>query len=698
MDFPDLQREWRAHEGARRRFFNLRRFLVNYAMEGTAQPSVFGETSDLPAAPIPAGDPASRRRTTVKRRSFSVIEDLARQEEESQLPSEEKKYIVINAVEQGKVNKIRAYLQNAQLAQDKTLWNMRNKNGDTPLLVAIKDRDLQMMHLLCSNWPTLELGSTDRPQERSAVHLLVLMRVEDDIIQFFLNHADLSAVDRRGWGIVHFCAFAANKDILERLKDAGYFDYSSFPASGDGARKVLPPHRLNLRNKDGSTGNAQQHHTEVTSTSQQSKKAKPKTRSPLRGLQRYGTLAAIPDQESDAEISDEECGADPMESLAEKQHSNDDDFAESLATASLKLLGSYGAEKRRKVDQAREKVEEEVQSAFSFVASDPLPPLHIAAAGGHADVCLFLIHECSQAVTEQSLEGGKTPLHCACHAGHPHIVKLLLHAIDEDKALETPDSNGWAPLHFLAWSGLQLVSKQQDKMGDAHFLNLSPSPRTGTLGTTWNKQTTTFSPSSRRGPRSVGTRVLTQDAWKLSAVDIARKKHLTGWLLNSDEHHFASGTSSFSSSGNVYGNGNGNSLLWCARCARRVTEKTEEEDSDDADDKRDVEMVSGGVGGGGVGGSGGIGVGTAPRSAGGVMIKNVTTSNKMHTTTRSVSPNKKTTTAAISMLCKKCHLVHYCSKKCQQADWPAHKRECREFRERAAEELANASLYALNNR
>jgi hypothetical protein len=30
--------------------------------------------------------------------------------------------------------------------------------------------------------------------------------------------------------------------------------------------------------------------------------------------------------------------------------------------------------------------------------------------------------------------------------------------------------------------------------------------------------------------------------------------------------------------------------------------------------------------------------------------------------------------------CKRCYTVYYCNKECQEADWPAHKRECTEWR------------------
>mmetsp|Transcript_6721 Transcript_6721/g.16467 ORF Transcript_6721/g.16467 Transcript_6721/m.16467 type:complete len:131 (+) Transcript_6721:193-585(+) len=130
MDFPDLQLQWRLHERSRRRFFNLRRFLVNYAMEGGAvvhqegtpqgnavggaareagegsagEPVFAGRGRTLagndnmdgtsPDQVIPGSPSPGRRRTTVKRRSFSVMEDLARQEEDS-LSDAEKKLIII---------------------------------------------------------------------------------------------------------------------------------------------------------------------------------------------------------------------------------------------------------------------------------------------------------------------------------------------------------------------------------------------------------------------------------------------------------------------------------------------------------------------------------------------------------------------------------------------------------------------------
>ncbi|CAD7962691.1 unnamed protein product, partial [Amoebophrya sp. A120] len=202
MDFPDLQREWRLHERARRRFFNLRRFLVNYAMEGlnSGDRSGFLEhqnESHTDSSPdhgkqqgAPTGAPSgnnspensnSRRRTTVKRRSFSVMEDVAKQEE-NLLSTEERKMIIIRAVEQGKVNKIRTYLQSPNVNNDTKLWNQVNSRGDTPLLVAAKDRETAMMHLLCSNWPTVNLDIQDKAAGMTCLHYLTLLNITDDII------------------------------------------------------------------------------------------------------------------------------------------------------------------------------------------------------------------------------------------------------------------------------------------------------------------------------------------------------------------------------------------------------------------------------------------------------------------------------------------------------------------------------------
>ena len=103
----------------------------------------------------PAGGTGHRRASTRRRETAKILEDMVKQDEDDLVSN--RKHVVIKAVEQGKLNKIKSFLSNVKIRGDRALWNYRNARGDTPLLIALKDSEIDMILLLCSNFPIVDI-------------------------------------------------------------------------------------------------------------------------------------------------------------------------------------------------------------------------------------------------------------------------------------------------------------------------------------------------------------------------------------------------------------------------------------------------------------------------------------------------------------------------------------------------------------
>eukprot|EP00391_Amoebophrya_sp_Ameob2_P005958 CAMPEP_0178994908 /NCGR_PEP_ID=MMETSP0795-20121207/7549_1 /TAXON_ID=88552 /ORGANISM="Amoebophrya sp., Strain Ameob2" /LENGTH=629 /DNA_ID=CAMNT_0020687189 /DNA_START=760 /DNA_END=2650 /DNA_ORIENTATION=+ len=398
----------------------------------------------------------------------------------------------LRAVEQGKVNKIRSYLQSALFQSDKELWNMTNKFGDTPLLVAAKDKEISMMHLLCSNWPTVDLDAQDRQHGMTTCMHLVLLKLNytsgDDILDFFLNHADLSLQDKLGWNVAHFCAFSGNVEVMEKLLFVHQFEISP-EAGADIARGVGSNHHfqhvdhpgmmLSVAETGGSSGalrSASFSSDPIAITTGASQGQVRGTNKPQ--AQRVGTTLSDTGPKKKHRIA-QRCATLADGALAEEDdvddQTTDDQTTEEVAAQAHFAIGEKILEVHSRSPTGRSKMapisEESLRNSAALKRTGmglgseygeaALPPLHIACASKRLDVVSLLVLQCGMNVNEQHVRTGSLPIHHACRSGDVRIVNLLLDHKATLFGFPSPcstsvgggsaeEDRSWTPLHLAA--------------------------------------------------------------------------------------------------------------------------------------------------------------------------------------------------------------------------------------------------------